>query len=191
MTAHPETEWCSWVCGQAMDRSWVFDAITFPLCQRCTGIYAGAAVAAVIYCCLRWQPDRRSALINLWFLFQIVPSGLKLFPDSPALRMLSGGLFGVGLVGLLCHHPALSWRFRGVGKAWKGIFASVVSVSLLVPLALSPLPGLGAVFHIMTGSGFILAVALMALNVVSLFGFGKLFSLIGKARGTFLVEEKT
>src|SRR5262245_18539617 len=85
------------LCGRNPDHSWMAGGQQFPLCQRCAGIYAGAALAVVLDLLLR--PRRGGFFIALHALAiaQIAPLGLGLIPGGPFLRVLSGWLFGLGL----------------------------------------------------------------------------------------------
>ncbi len=91
----------SWMCGQAADRSWLVGGEMFPVCERCTGIYLGAAVAVMLGCWKRSQIDRWLVWIEILLVLQLIPAGLHWCFDTPVLRTLSGGWFGIGLIGLL------------------------------------------------------------------------------------------
>ncbi len=88
-----------WLCGQATDRSWIYGSEMFPLCQRCTGIYASAGIAFLFYFIRRKK--FAPSWFNLILILQMVPAGLHWFSDTPLSRTLSGGWFGIGLVGIL------------------------------------------------------------------------------------------
>lgn len=38
-----------WVCGQSQAHTWSPGDVTLPCCQRCTGVYVGAFVAALFH----------------------------------------------------------------------------------------------------------------------------------------------
>jgi uncharacterized membrane protein len=112
-----------------------------PFCQRCTGLYAGVAIAAALQLILRPQP--RSAY--LWFhgllLLQMVPFGFHLVPQGPVLRTVSGQLFSLGVVAYLWLVPGSSLA-SGTGRkpeAWKawlyGLSAGAGSFFVLVGAA--------------------------------------------------------
>ncbi len=115
------------VCGQEPSHSWAPGGNLLPICQRCTGLYAGAAIAAALQLILRLQP--RSAY--LWFhgllLLQMVPFGFHLVPQGPVLRTFSGQLFGLGVMAYLWLVPG-SWLARGTGRKpepWKACLYGV------------------------------------------------------------------
>jgi len=89
------------VCGQAPGHVWAPAGVPLPVCQRCVGLYAGAALAVALHVLLRPPPSRRSLFLHALCLLPIVPAGLHLFPQGAALRALTGSFFGVGAVHLL------------------------------------------------------------------------------------------
>jgi uncharacterized membrane protein len=72
-----------------------------PLCQRCTGVYVGVLVAALLHLAWRPMPTPRWLWLNGAFLLFIIPSGFYWIPQNPELRCASGILFGFGLVSYL------------------------------------------------------------------------------------------
>jgi len=116
-----------WVCGQNPAHTWSPGGERLPVCQRCTGVYAGAFLAALLHLWWRIAPTpagfrRNGAKTNrgqecprsgtpgprwlwLWlnggFLLFIVPNGFYWIPQNPELRCASGILFGFGLVAFL------------------------------------------------------------------------------------------
>jgi uncharacterized membrane protein len=155
----------SWVCGQAVDRSWVFGASTFPLCERCTGIYAGAAIAFMLACCIPGRPNRWTNAIHAILLLQIIPFGLHLWSDTPFLRTLSGGWFGLGLIGFLCHGPGVFLCGRKIRSAGFGFLGSFLLVNLLAPLAASGTSAAGRILTVLATVGLLSIVLLIAVNV--------------------------
>ncbi|MBI4327969.1 MAG: DUF2085 domain-containing protein [Chloroflexi bacterium] len=129
------------VCGQEPSHSWMPGGDALPFCQRCTGLYTGAAIAAALQLILRLRP--RSAY--LWFhgllLLQMVPFGFHLVPQGPVLRTLSGQLFSLGVVAYLWLVPG-SRLAMGTGEKpepWKvwlyGLSAGAGSFFVLVGAA--------------------------------------------------------
>ena len=114
-----------WVCGQNPAHTWSPGGELLPVCQRCTGVYTGAFVAALLH--LAWRPapaptwfrlngagvnrgqecprsgapDPRWLWLNGAFLLFMVPNGFYWIPQNPELRCGSGILFGFGLVAFL------------------------------------------------------------------------------------------
>jgi uncharacterized membrane protein len=91
----------SFVCGQNPAHTWSPGGELLPLCQRCTGVYAGAFVAALLHLAWRPAPAPRWLWLNGAFLLFMLPSGFYWIPQNPELRCASGILFGFGLVAFL------------------------------------------------------------------------------------------
>jgi uncharacterized membrane protein len=90
-----------WVCGQNPAHTWSPGGELLPLCQRCTGVYAGAFAAALLHLAWRPAPTPRWLWLNGAFLLFMLPSGFYWIPQTPELRCGSGILFGYGLVAFL------------------------------------------------------------------------------------------
>lgn len=106
----------SLVCGQNPDHVWRLGGELLPLCQRCTGLYAGAAVGVLLGILCRPRVSARFLWVHGLFLLQMVPLGFQLVPQGPVVRTLSGYLFALGVVACLrprsgsrSHNP---WGFR-------------------------------------------------------------------------------
>ena len=72
-----------------------------PCCQRCTGLYAGAALAALLHLWLRPKLSGRFLEVHGAFLLAMVPFGFHWVAQGPVLRTLIGVLFGFGVVTFL------------------------------------------------------------------------------------------
>src|ERR1035437_9000324 len=88
-------------CGQGLAHPWSPGGELLPCCQRCTGVYVGAFVAALLH--LAWPPQPTSfwRWLNGAFLLFMVPTGFHWLPQGSELRAASGILFGFGLVAFL------------------------------------------------------------------------------------------
>lgn len=93
------------VCGQAAAHTWSPGGILLPFCERCTGLYAGTAVALALHLALRVRPDVRFLQVHGGFLLVMIPLGYHWVPQDALVRTLSGVLFGAGLVGFLWVMP--------------------------------------------------------------------------------------
>src|ERR1035438_2712235 len=91
----------SWVCGQNLAHTWSPGGEALPCCQRCTGVYVGAFVAALLHLIRAPQPTTFWRWLNGAFLLFMLPSGFYWIPQNPELRCASGILFGFGLVAFL------------------------------------------------------------------------------------------
>jgi uncharacterized membrane protein len=91
----------SHVCGQNLAHTWSPGGEPLPCCQRCTGVYVGAFVAALLHLTRPPQPTSFWRWLNGAFLLFMVPAGFHWFPQGPELRAISGILFGFGIVAFL------------------------------------------------------------------------------------------
>ena len=91
----------SHVCGQGLAHTWSPGGELLPCCQRCTGVYVGAFVAALLHRVSPPKPNSFWRWFNGAFLLFMVPSGYHWIPQNPELRAVSGILFGFGLVAFL------------------------------------------------------------------------------------------
>ncbi len=99
------------ICGQ--QHCWELGRQTLPFCQRCTGLYVGSFVAALIIPISRLRPNRIQYWMHAAFLLLMVPYGFHLVPQGPPLRTVSGFLFAFGLVYYLMLNPLTTsqiWR---------------------------------------------------------------------------------
>jgi len=97
------------VCSRAHCR--VLGGEALPFCQRCTGLYVGAAVAVVLYAVFRPHSSSLSLWIHGLLLLLVVAFGYHLVPQNGMLRTLTGQLFAVGLVCYLSLLPASRLAF--------------------------------------------------------------------------------
>ena len=111
-----------WVCGEAL-----------PFCQRCTGLYVGAAMTAVLFTCFRPRPTNLMLWIYGLLLLLMVPFGYHLVPQNGTIRTLIGQLFAVGLVGYLSLLPcSYLGLWRGTNCRFPRAFAGGVLISVLL-----------------------------------------------------------
>jgi uncharacterized membrane protein len=89
------------VCGQAPAHTWAPGGMLLPVCERCTGLYVGAAVALALHLALRIGPSARFLQVHGGFLLLMIPLGYHWLPQDPLARTASGVLFGAGLVSFL------------------------------------------------------------------------------------------
>jgi uncharacterized membrane protein len=94
-------EFFSSLCGQNLAHTWSPGGEALPCCQRCTGVYVGALVAALAHLAARPQPTSFWRWLNGAFLLFMIPAGFHWLPQGPELRAASGIVFGFGLVAFL------------------------------------------------------------------------------------------
>lgn len=153
------------VCARHPPHTWSFGGELLPFCQRCTGLYGGAAFGLFLHVVLRPRP--RSGL--LWFhgllLLQMAPQGFHLVPQTPWLRLVSGHLFGIGVVAylwLMAASPSPCGRGPDAGRNRLYLVSVALSLALVVLLVLSGDAWAGA-----------------ALSAVGFLGLGGLLALVG------------
>ena len=95
----------SFVCGQNPAHTWAPGGEWLPCCQRCTGFFAGAAVALLLQLALRMRPAPRFLQMHGLFLLVMVPLGCHWVPHGAVVRTLSGVLYGFGVVSFLWLFP--------------------------------------------------------------------------------------
>ena len=102
-----------WVCGQSWDHTWAPGGEGLACCQRCTGLYVGAAIGLLARTLTRHRASGRWLAIHGLFLLLMVPLGLHWVPQGPVLRTASGFLFGTGVAAYLSVIPGTQWRSWG------------------------------------------------------------------------------
>jgi uncharacterized membrane protein len=89
------------LCGQVSAHTWAPGGVGLPVCQRCTGLYAGALAALALQHLLRPVVTRGWLWLHGCFLLLMVPFGFHLVPQDAVLRAATGLFFGAGLVAFL------------------------------------------------------------------------------------------
>ena len=126
----------SFFCGQNPGHTWAPAGLLLPCCERCAGLYVGAAVASVLHLWLRPRPSNRFLQVHGAFLLLMVPFGFHWLPQGPVLRTVTGALFGFGVVTFLAlplkKDDATCVQNAGLGYAF-GLSLTVI----LLPVAAS------------------------------------------------------
>ena len=126
------------VCSRG--HCWAPGGEVLPFCQRCTGLYVGAAVGLALVALFRPRPTSLFLWAHGLMLLVMVPFGYHLVPQNGALRTLTGQLFAAGLVGYLALVPAAWLRFqredgdRGSGRYALGLIGSLAALQAVVHL---------------------------------------------------------
>jgi len=89
------------ICAQNPAHTWAPGGELLPVCQRCTGLYVGAALAVLLLFWLRPPTDTRYRWLHVILVLLMTPFGFHLVPHGAVLRTMSGHWFGFGVVGLL------------------------------------------------------------------------------------------
>ena len=123
------------VCGQAAAHTWSPGGVLLPLCERCTGLYGGAASALALHLTLRIRPNARFLQVHGGFLLLMIPLGYHWVPQDALVRTLSGVLFGAGLVSFMWVVPGpCAVAARAPGRAqWLLYTAGIVCALVVIP----------------------------------------------------------
>jgi uncharacterized membrane protein len=161
-----------WVCGQYEAHTWSPGGEGLPCCQRCTGLYVGAFVAALLHLVWRPVPTLRWLGLNVAFLLFMIPSGFYWIPQNPELRCASGILFGFSLVAFLRLRLTRS-ESAGFPRGNSPLPIGGFAATLLGCLSLTPLLGengnapAAAVLGLASAGGVLSLAALLLANLIS------------------------
>ena len=149
------------VCGQDPGHTWAPGGMLLPCCQRCTGLYAGAGMAALLHLWLRPRLSGRFLEIHGAFLLVMVPLGFHWVAHGPVLRTVTGTLFGFSVVTFLW--LPLDSRFTFHVSHVTSYFLILAVTLMVLPLAAK----LGGTFAAYLLSGLIVWGALALVLLVS------------------------
>lgn len=93
------------VCGQQIDHTWLPGGLPLPVCQRCTGLYIGAVLAAALLVWFRPRLEGWFLWLHGVFLAAMAPCGLHWIGNGPEARTISGLVFGAAVVLFLTLWP--------------------------------------------------------------------------------------
>jgi uncharacterized membrane protein len=133
------------VCGQDVLHTWAPGGVLLPCCQRCTGLYVGAAIALALHLGLRIRAGSRFLQVHGLFLLAMIPLGFHWIPQDAVARTVSGFLYGAGLVSFfwLLPGPALA-RLTPMSSPALATYIVVVGAGAAAVPALGRLGGTGA-----------------------------------------------
>ena len=164
----PLAHFFSAVCGQNPAHTWAPGGLMLPCCERCTGLYVGAFVAALLQWRLKPQCSNRFLQIHGGFLLLMIPYGYHWLPQGAVLRTITGVLFGFGLVTYLWLAPSANRQiaFSSARRAVAGYYAGVVAALALVPMLASQGGQVVAyTLSLVAFAGAVVLVALVSANV--------------------------
>jgi uncharacterized membrane protein len=98
--AHPIYDVFGYLCHQLPGRSFQLEGHSFAVCARCTGLYAGLAIAVLCYPLVRSLRDARSPR-RMWLLLAAVPVTIdfalgffNIWQNTHLSRFITGALLG-------------------------------------------------------------------------------------------------
>lgn len=162
------------VCGQDPAHTWMPGGMALACCQRCLGLYVGAAAAVLLHGTLRPKMSGRFLEVHGVFLALMIPLGFHWLEQGPVLRTVSGLIFGFGVATFLWLPFAREKARGGIaeGTRVRIYWLSMAVAALMLPL-LAPNGGLVAagVLSIIALSGLlalaVLCIALLLVGVIS------------------------
>jgi uncharacterized membrane protein len=134
------------VCGQDPGHTWAPGGLLLPLCQRCTGLYVGAGIAALLHLWLRPKLSGRFLEVHGAFLLFMAPFGFHWLPQGPCLRAVTGVVFGFGILTFLWLPISASVMASTHWAATRPVdpMRASLSYAFMVVLTLVAVPSLGA-----------------------------------------------
>lgn len=127
-------EWFGFVCAQNPAHTWSPAGCALPCCQRCTGLYAGIWLALIGHLWLAPTCTARFLKWHGFFLLLMVPFGFHWVPQGPALRAVSGLLFGAGVATFLFLPLSHQRPSRGGTPARSAAYALLLFAGLFLPI---------------------------------------------------------
>jgi len=157
------------VCAQGASHTWAPGGLLLPCCQRCTGLYVGAAVALALHAGLRIRSRGWYLPIHGLFLLAMIPLGFHWVPQDDIVRGVAGFLYGAGLVAFFwLHTGALVTPPTSLSPARAAVYAGVVGGGAAAVPALGRLGGVGAAYTL----GWLAFAGLLGLALLALANVG-------------------
>ena len=164
---HDAAVWLfSSLCHQEAARCWTPGGTPLALCQRCTGVYVGAALMLFLLPLMRFRPTKSLTALHAGLVLQMIVFGLHLVPHPAPVRTLSGQLFVTGALYFLWGSLRHRWtRLQGDLSPWWYLGGVAALVLLLQAAVRMPVPMAGTVLDLLAlcGAAVIVLAALLTL----------------------------
>jgi len=170
-----------WVCGQDPGHTWSPGGLPLSWCQRCTGLYAGACIAAWLHLWSRPRSNGRFLEAHGLMLALMVPFGFHWVSQGPVLRAVSGVLFGAAVVTFLWLPVSGFWTRASLGAPSGFKLAIYVAGLALVAMAVPLLGECGGRW----GNVMLSVLAVGGISALALLVCANLFLLSGWLRRTW------
>lgn len=158
----------SHLCHQEAGRCWAPGGAALALCQRCTGVYAGAALGICMVPIMRFKPEKQPLLLHFLFIIQMIPFGMHWIPHGALMRMLTGQLFIYGviyfLVANISTQMGLIREDMTPRKYYLWLTASLIFLQILVRL---PFAFAAPLIELMALAGLLVIIILILLTITS------------------------
>lgn len=122
------------LCHQEAVRCWAPQGNVLAFCQRCTGVYAGAALMLVLIPLMRFKATKLVVSIHGLFMAQMAVLGTRLIPDPATVRMLSGQLLIIGAFYFAWVNLQTRWRLVQADRSPRPYFCGVIIMVLVLQL---------------------------------------------------------
>jgi uncharacterized membrane protein len=159
----------SYVCGSP--NTWSLDGQLLPFCQRCTGLYVGGALAAVLYALRHPRPTRRVLALHGILLLQMAPFGYHWVAQNGTVRTLAGQLFAFALIYFLALNPVARlglWKTDRGGQLPGYALGGLAGIAVLQLAVHRGGAAIGATLAWIGFAGLLIYAALLLVNFVAL-----------------------
>ena len=157
------------LCHQQPDRAWVIGGEALPFCARCTGVYGGATLAALILPFARFSPSSRTLYLHGAAMLQMLVLGFNPIYEPAWLRMLSGSLFSLGAVYFLWLPVRARLWPEGAGHRWAYVWTAVAAVGVLQILVRVDVSGMATAVEALALFGIAALVVLALMGALAVF----------------------
>lgn len=89
------------LCGQNPDHTWELGGVLMPCCERCTGLYVGVLLAALLHWRLRPRLTSRFLWAHGLLFLVMLPCAFGWVTQTPEVRAASGVVYGFAVVTFL------------------------------------------------------------------------------------------
>ncbi len=157
----------SFLCHQEPMRCWAPGGNVLTLCQRCTGVYVGAAMMLPLLPLMKFKSNNKILWIHGFFMLQMLIFGFHLIPHSAMIRTLSGQIFITGAFYFLWHNIQDQRGLSNSNSPPKYYFLGIaVNLLLLQLLVHTPLPFISTLIEILAFVG-LLTIAVLSLITIA------------------------
>ena len=159
----------SYVCGSP--NIWSLGGQLLPFCQRCTGLYVGGVVAAVLYALFHPRPTRRVLALHGILLLQMAPFGYHWVGQNGTVRTLAGQFFAFALIYFLALNPAAQlglWKTERSGQLPSYTLGGLTGIAALQLAVHRGGAATGAALAWLGFAGLLIYAALVLVNFVAL-----------------------
>jgi len=165
---HAFADWVfSHVCHQEIARCWAPGGVPLALCERCVGVYVGAALLLFAVPLMRFGPTKTLLILHAFFVLQMTVFGYHLLPHPPTARTLSGQLFMTGVFFFLWNHLRHNWAFFQGNRSPRPYLLAVLAATLVLQLLVrAPFPVVAPFIEFLALLG-LLTIALAATATVA------------------------